>query len=128
MRLINRLSGEVVGLNRNKSAVYIISVKDYSVYFSKAFCLTFGLKAKQFVQFINDEKDWQFFVNDDPDGFELSKAARESGALEIHNSGLCHLMKKTIGINEATMFKVVGTQREQKGAKIFMIITDKPLK
>jgi len=125
VRLINAASPEVLALSRNTKGLFTVTVKDFTIYFSKSLCVTFGFSQGDRVNFINDEKDWRFFVNRDPDGFMLFDAARESGALQIQNAGLTHLIRQTTGDAEQTIYAVTPTKLEYQGVKIFMIRTDK---
>lgn len=128
MRLINARSVEVMALIHGKRKQDTVSVAKSYLYFSKSFALTYGMKAGQHLHFINDGPGWKFFFNSDPDGFLLVKDKRGSGALRVFHTGIIHLINRTTGHLGSCIYPIEATVLEQKGCKVFMILTNKPIK
>jgi hypothetical protein len=109
MNVINRKSKELtLHGGRAKTRLYV-SVSDRYVYFTSAVSKVCELGAGLYVHFINDGSEWSFYVDDDSDGFKLNSMAK-SNAYFISNSGLCHMILKSLGVKTEKRLMVEATK------------------
>jgi hypothetical protein len=127
MELINLKSSKI----KNYSSVSAtMSINGNVVSLSSAVVKEFGLKAGQFVHFMNDGREWSFIANDDPDGFRLQKENRtHRNGLKIFNAALCNLFKRSLQIKEEDMAKyyLTITDRIYKDCRVIEVLTSKPI-
>ena len=79
MKTINRESKEVLlGGGRAGQRFYIL-VEEYRIYFTAAITRFCELQEGLYVHFLNDGAIWNFYVNDDPEGFKLTPVRSKGG-------------------------------------------------
>lgn len=121
MKLINRKSPEII-LNGGRSVSrQYLTVEKGRIYFTSAASRACGLKSGLYVNFLNEGADWQFFVNDDTDGFKLTVVTAKNG-FHITNSGLINMiLKSTGGFKPPKMFRIDKTDVVQDKSPIYSI-------
>lgn len=120
MQEINRFSKEVILFSKRSIRFNHINVdeKDRNIYFTKPIVLLCGLKAGEYVHFLNDYTDWKFYSNDNTDGFRLS---HNKQCLRITNIALSRLILKTTGFNKKKHFYVKKTNMEVDKCPVFKL-------
>lgn len=120
MKLINRNSEEIIMAGgRSISRQYII-VEKYRIYFTAAATRVCRLKEGMFVQFLNEGDQWNFFINDDPEGFKLSPV-RAKKAFNINNTGLSAMILKSMNFKDKKRFSVERTEIIQDHCPVFKL-------
>lgn len=106
-----------------------ITINGRMVSFPTASVKEFGLKAGQYVHFLNDGRQWSFIVNDDRDGFPLQREKRQDrDGLRIFNAALCNLFKKSLQLDdEGGKYYLQLTNRVFKDCKVIEILTAKQI-
>lgn len=120
MNVINKKSIEVVNNGGRAITRSYILVKEKSIYFTAAIARECGLEVGLYVHFINDESDWRFYVNDDPDGFKLTPKVW-SGGFHISNTGLTKMILKSMGFNKEKRFAVIKTDLHVDKCPIYIL-------
>lgn len=120
MKVINRKSIEIV-LNGGRATTrkYIV-IEKRRIYFTAAITRLCELKTGLYVHFLNEGSDWDFYVNDDPDGFKLTPVVSKGG-FHINNTGLTTMILKSTGFNKAKRFAVVKTDLFQDRSPVFKL-------
>lgn len=126
MKVINAKSKEIIDMSRfNLDNIYV-SIEDTRVYFTKASVNFCELKMDEYLHFLNDGAEWQFYSNDDPDGFKLTQAARQRG-LFVFNRALVRMIRKSTGFNHTASFMIEKTNALHDKCPLFRIDTRKPI-
>lgn len=128
MKILKKNSPEVEAMrSRQKKVLETITIYDNRrIFFSKAFVLNNGIKAGQYVHFINDKDDWRFYICDEKDGWLLVKQKRDKWNVQIQDSGIVRLMQKSLElVNSKFTFPVVKTFTTQNEHPVFWVQTKK---
>jgi hypothetical protein len=120
MQVINRRNVQV----RSERNLPYVSVQKESLYFTQATVEQFDMRIGMYVQFLNDDKSWFFFLTDDPDGFVLGPM---SAGLRIHSGPLVRMIKQQFKVNAGQSFYLHETPRNIKGAKLIEIAFGSPV-
>lgn len=71
MEVINKSHEKIFINERTHLASYIKFNNKKAIYFSSGASREFGLRAGLNINFINDEDEWLFYLDNNEDGFEL---------------------------------------------------------
>ena len=118
MEVINRKSIAIKNGSLRSKQRHYVAVTDATIYFTASVVRELGLSHNEFVHFMNEGDKWQFFVNDDEDGFRLTPR-RNKGGLEITNSALCKLIQKSTGYTTSKNYFVVKTGGENDKCPVY---------
>ena len=98
MNVINRKSKAIAkNTNRNRNNTFI-TLDSIRIHITVATILMCDLKPGEYLHFLNDDDQWSFFSNDDPDGFKLTTSIGNSN-FHITNTGLVNMIRKSTGFN-----------------------------
>lgn len=120
MNVINKKSIEVKNNGGRAITRSYVLVKEKCIYFTAAIARECELEVGLYVHFINDESDWRFYVNDDPDGFKLTPN-NWSGGFNIGNTGLTKMMLKSLGFSKEKRLSVIKTDLQVDKCRIFLL-------
>lgn len=127
MNLINKKHPAIIEAKR-KSECYM-SVSERQIWISHEAVNRFGLIPGKFLHFMNDEKEWSFFQNDDPDGFFLQHNGKpSSNAVMITSRPLIQMFLKSTGFKPGTWLYLLESGSEYQGNRIVQIVTNKTYK
>lgn len=120
MKLINRKSEEVI-LNGSRSVRrQYITVESNRIYFTAAASRVCGLQAGLYINFLNEGKDWQFFVNGDPDGFKLTVVTAKNG-FHVTSTGLCKMILDSTEFKSPKRFVITKSSGMQGKFPVFTL-------
>lgn len=122
MNVINKKSISVVNNGGRAITRSYVMVSNKCIYFTAAIARECGLEVGLYVQFINDEAEWKFYVNDDPDGFKLTPN-NWSGGFNIGNTGLTKMILKSMGFNKEKRLVVIKTDLYIDKCRIYELST-----
>lgn len=111
--------------NKNvKSKIWdlFITVQNDRLYFPQHTTKALNLKPGLFVFFINDEKQWSFFVNNDKDGFVLSLHKSKTFATQLFSVPLMNLLRKSYGDQLPKKFYLLDTKRKHNNSVIYELL------
>ena len=120
MELINRRTKEVVVNGRRQTTRMYLTVEPHRIYFTSTVGRECEMEVGLFVQFLNEDNIWQFYVDDNPDGFKLTPV-KSKNAFHITNSGLINMILKSTGHKAPKQFKVERTLRFQDNNPVFLL-------
>ncbi len=124
MAIINRKTEALRGnYGRSETRAYI-SITEKCIYFTAAISRLCNLEVGLFVQFDNDGDNWNFFVNDDPDGFKLTPVTAKGG-FHINNSALNKMILSSMGFHKEKRFAVIKTGTQVDGRPVFNLSVEK---
>jgi hypothetical protein len=121
MKTINRKSIEIVNGHKRAQQRLFVTVSDCSVFFSAAIVRMCGIQKDQYVHFMNDGNQWDFYVNDDPDGFKFTFKRGHREELKITNTALCKMILKSFGHAAGKRFGVHNTNRFLDNNPVFRL-------
>lgn len=124
MKIINRFSTEVLVKKSRNQQRHFVTVGNRVVYFTVMTALFCGIKEGSFIQFMNEGNDWQFYVNDDTDGFvpiRVDSVKNEKHSYRICNDGLVNMILSSTGFKKKKRFSVKKTELFQDRSPIFQL-------
>jgi phage pi2 protein 07 len=122
MEIINKKSLVIKnGSLRSKQRQYI-TVTTRGIYFTAAISRMCELKEGEFMHFMNEGDKWDFFTNDDSDGFAITPVTSKKG-FNINSSALASLIRKSTGYIHNKMYEVLPTGRVYDKCPVFEIKT-----
>ncbi len=126
MKSINRTSKEIK-LNDNFAAkgMYVSIEAGARIYFTAALSRVLNLSVGLYVHFLNEGSEWNFYVNDDPDGFKITPITSKKG-FHVTSTGLCNMILKSMGfsIKHSKQLKVEKTFITHDKCPVFKICGD----
>lgn len=125
MAIINRTSKEIVALTRFRLKAYV-NVEHKRFYFPMIAEKLCEFKLGEFVHFINDGSEWSFYINDDPDGFELTPISKTRPGALICSIALVRLFRNSTGFLQVTGFEIEKTNNFHDKCRVFKINTAQP--
>lgn len=120
MKLINRKTQEIIDNGGRSVRRQYLTVEGHRIYFTAAASRVCELGVGLYVNFLNEGKDWQFFVNDDPDGFKLT-VVRSKNGFHITNSGLSKMILDSTGFKSPKRFLIEKNNTYQDKCPVFKI-------
>lgn len=127
MKIIKKKSPEVEALRGSITLphkIEAITINRQEVYFSKAFVVLQDVKAGQFINFMNDEKDWRFYISDDKDGFLLKPLNRSRRGLFIQDGALVQLLRRSLELPTGKFkYAIQKTLTKVDGHPVYWILT-----
>lgn len=122
MKVINRKSQEVLVKKSRNQQRHFVTVGNRAVFFTAMTSLLCGIKENSFIQFMNEGSDWQFFINDDADGFVPKRVnANQTESYRVCNDGLVNMILSSTGFKKRKRFAVVKTDMFQDRSPIFKL-------
>jgi hypothetical protein len=123
MEIINKKSLAIKNNTGRSMQRYWIVVYNGHIYFTVAIVRDCSLKVGEFMHFMNEGKKWYFYTNDDKDGFAITPVVTKGG-ININNSALCRLIRRTMGYSETKTkkFKVVKTSLIQDKCPVYELV------
>ncbi len=131
--IINKKSPEILKYRRyGTGADSFLRVYDTRMYFTSTAAEMCDMKIGYYAHFVNDEKDWSFYVDDDKDGFIISEGqdGRNKGNIKAKNIcdvGLIRMFRATTGFSHDMSFNIEKTNALHDGCPLFKINTEKPI-
>lgn len=122
MELVNKKSMAIKNGTGRAAQRHYVAVREKGLYFTVAIAREVPLRIGEYVHFMNEGNRWQFFVNDDKDGFPLTPVIKKGG-FNITSSALAKLIQKTTGYTTTKNYEVRKTGGEQDKCPIFELIT-----
>lgn len=120
MEVINRKSKQVV-INGGRSVTRMyVSVEFNKIYFTSTVSRLCELGKGLYVHFLNDGGDWQFFINDDEDGFKLTPVKQKNG-YHVTNVGLVNMILKSTGHKAPKKFHIEKTNTIHDKCPVFSL-------
>lgn len=126
MEVINKKHDEILVNKRVVLEAFMNVLDKKHFYFSAGASRKFGLKAGLNVHFLNDERVWMFYCNNDEDGFDLIERKNKNAVL-ICNAALIHLFLKQTSCTIPCKFGLRSTNAKHQGNHLIKIETNKPL-
>lgn len=123
MEIINKKSIAIKNNTGRSLQRYWIVVYNGNIYFTVAIVRDCGLKVGEYMHFLNEDKKWYFFTNDDKDGFVITPV-KTKGGVNVNNSALCRLIRRSMGYseNKTKKFRVEKTSMMQDKCPVYEII------
>jgi hypothetical protein len=118
MEVINRKSVSIINGTLRSRQRHYVKVNNSQLYFTAAVVRDLGIKEGDYVQFMNEGDKWQFFIDDNEDGFKLTPC-RTKGGFDITSSALCKLIQKTTGYTTVKQYQVIKTGAENDRCPIY---------
>ena len=115
-QIINKRSPEIIA-SRRALGINFLTVREKEIYFPKQVVHFLGIEKGKYIHFINDKDYWGFFVNTDPDGFEITF----DKGFKICNRTLAAMFAKSIG--KKGRFYILDTNTRQAGHKVYEVYT-----
>jgi hypothetical protein len=130
IEVINKNHEAITTRRKTKIKSFIKFHNDKEIIFSQTAIRELGLAAGMYVHFVNEDSDWLFYVNDDPDGFEIKKArGNSSGRLSIYNMSLIILFCNRTRSELPCAYPLRETRKKHEGKfKLVQIETGRLLK
>lgn len=107
---------------------------DKEIFFTGMAAKKYGLKSGLYVHFVNDDDQWLFYVDDNPDGFELSPKAvgnryekSRIKTMAIYNQALIRLFLKRTRCSLPCKFPLKVTESRYNGKQLLKIEINKPI-
>lgn len=123
MNLINRKSKELVlHGGRAKTRLYV-SLNRNHIYFTSSVSRLCEMQVGLYVHFMNEGSDWNFYLNDDTDGFKLC-FIKSKGGYMIANTGLTQMMLKSFGVKDEKRLSIEPTNIMQDKCPVFKLSFD----
>ena len=122
MEIINKKSVSIRNNNARSLQRRYVAVDDVRLYFTAALVRDFDINVGEYMHFMNEGSKWQFFMNDDNDGFLITKITSKGG-VNVTNSALCRLIQKSTGYTTQKNYEVVRTGFLHDNCPVFEIIT-----
>lgn len=124
MRLLNKLSLQILNVNRHRGQVFIkISKKE--IYFSMGAVRAFNLVRGKYIHFMEEDKIWFFFQNDDASGFTLT--SKSNYGLRVSNKVLIETFIREAKIKSLpVILQLEKTAQEYGGQPIIKMNTENP--
>lgn len=120
MEIINKKSVSIRNNNGRSLQRRYVVVDENKLYFTAALVREFELKDGEYMHFMNEGDKWQFFTNDDTDGF-LITPVRQKGGVHVSNTALCKLILKSTGHRPPKNFGVISTQIVHDKCPVFSL-------
>ena len=120
MPIVNKTHPEIIASRRAKGIIYL-TIRPKEIYFPKQVCSWLGIEKGKYIHFINDGSSWSFFINDDPDGFEVTF----DKGFKIASSALAGMFKRSTKRTWGDRMLVTKTKSIVKDSNIYEIITNK---
>ena len=121
MEIINKKSVSIKNNNARSLQRRHIVIDEVKLYFTAALVREFDLKVGEYMHFMNEGDKWQFFTNDDTDGFALTPV-RLKGGINVNNTALCRLILKSTGYNPPKKYSVIKTNIMNDRCPVYEIV------
>lgn len=126
MEVINKSHDKIFINERVHLASYIKFNNKKAIYFSSGASREFGLLAGLNINFINDEDEWLFYLDNNEDGFELIER-EDKNAVILCNAPLIELFLKRTRCGIPCKFPLRKTNIELDGHKVIKIDIKNPM-
>lgn len=124
MQEININSPEIAPYRLNNVTYRYLKIKEgEKIFFTKAIVLLCGLKAGEFVHFLNEGNDWMFYSNDNRDGFKITADA--AGNLQLNSYPLSRMILKSCGHQLKHTFYVKQTNIIHDKCQVFKMMPER---
>jgi hypothetical protein len=124
MEIINKKHDLITSRIKTNVQSFIKISSKKEIRFSITAIRELGLSEGLFIHFINDGDGWSFYVNTDPDGFEL-KYGRSPNALSIFNMALIILFCKRTFSDIPCAYPLYPSKRRHEGKYVIIDIDTK---
>lgn len=118
MEIINKKSVSIRNNSGRSLQRRYVCVDNVKLYFTAALVREFDIKVGEYMHFMNEGDRWQFFTNDDEDGF-LITPVRAKGGVHVSNSALCRLIQKSTGYTTNKNYEVLKTGSSHDGCQVY---------
>lgn len=120
MEVINRSNPKII-LNGGRSVTRMYAtVEKRRIYFTSMITRVCEMKEGLYVHFLNEGDVWQFYINDDTDGFKLTPVRSKNG-FHVSNSGLVNMILNSTGHQPFKKFEVKKTQNIHDKCPVFSL-------
>lgn len=120
-QIINKKNPLIITSTRTRGYCSV-TIKEKGIYITKQVALLCGLKVDQFVHFINDSNYWAFYVNEDPDGFAVSRD-HANGGFVLYNRQLSKMFRTSTRAAINDRFLIISSNARHNGSTLYEIIT-----
>ena len=112
MEVINRNNEKII-LNGGRSVTRMYAtVEKYRIYFTSTVGRICEMKEGLYVHFLNEGDMWQFYIDDNTDGFKLTPVRTKNG-FHVTNAGLVNMILNSTGHKPFKKFEIAKTQNIQ---------------
>lgn len=124
MQEINIHSPEIEKYKLNNITYNYIKIKEgEKIYFTKAIVMLCGLKAGEYIHFLNEDNEWFFYSNDNQDGFKIFNTA--SSMLQLNSFPLSRMILKSCGYHLKHTFYIKKTGIVHDKCPVFKMAHDR---
>lgn len=123
MKIINRKSTELIQHGGRAKTRFYVTIEPKRIYFTSATSRICEMKDGLYVHFMNEGSEWNFYVNDDRDGFKLTPV-RSKGGFHISNMGLINMILKSLGFNSTKRLSIIVTNIIHDKCPVYSLSTE----